>query len=92
MLETWRGKISDALTAIEDMKVTAPDKYDITYRYISVERIWVDYLLYKLYIEDYDLATQKALKAELYADLVLADTRLESEGKTITGLHNELLK
>ncbi|MBQ3505418.1 MAG: DUF4838 domain-containing protein [Clostridia bacterium] len=92
LLESWRGKIDEALKAIESMKITAPDKYEITYKYISVERIWIDYLLYQLYIQDYNSTEQAALKAELYADIKLADTRLETEQKPIDSLVEELLK
>ena len=91
LLEKWRGKITDAIQAIEYLKEVDLERYEITYRYITVERIWIDYLLYELYINEYSLAEQKTLKMELYKDLVLADTREIAERKSIDTLKQELL-
>ena len=91
LLEKWRGKITDAIQAIEYLKEVDLERYEITYRYITVERIWIDYLLYELYINEYSLAEQKTLKMELYNDLVLADTREIAERKSIDTLKQELL-
>lgn len=91
LLETWRGKISEAVQAIEYLKELDLERYEITYKYITVERIWIDYLLYQLYINEYSATEQKKLKMELYNDLELADTREINERSSIAPFKQELL-
>jgi hypothetical protein len=91
LLLKWRSQFDEALNAIAYMKESDPEKYAVTYKYIVTERIWVDYALYKLYVDEFTPTEQQKLKLELYSDLVTADIRYEKEGGSVDGLKTELL-
>lgn len=93
LLEKWRGLFDDALAAVEYLKTSAPKKYETVYKYIVTERIWVNYGLYELYLDEYTPDEQKKIKAELYGDIVTAGTqKLEDRsGYTLDSLKEALL-
>lgn len=93
LLEKWRGLFDDALAAVEYLKTSNPKKYETVYKYIVTERIWVNYGLYELYLDEYKPDEQKKLKAELYGDIVTAGTQKfeDRSGYTLDSLKEALL-
>lgn len=68
-LKRWKGLFEEALKQIEPLKETNPDRYALTYKMIVGERVFVNYLMYKIYAFNLPLAELTPLKMELISDL-----------------------
>lgn len=92
LLERWKELFGDALQAIEYLKTTDPVRYEKTYKMIAGERVWVNYLYYKIY--QLQLSTEKlsAVKKELANDIELLGITAMSEmpRKTVESFLKEL--
>jgi len=91
-LEEWLSDMDKALDAIEYMKTASPELYEKTYEFIVVERIWVNYLLYKIYSSKLPNEQLNELKAELYNDIVYCNLTRISQPGLIDPLLEELKK
>jgi hypothetical protein len=70
MLQRWIGHTEDALKAIETLKTKNPAMYDISYKMIVAERVWVEHIecsIYSVYMNADDVF---ALKTALTEDLL----------------------
>ena len=82
-ISTWRGYIASALSAISSLEGSDPDLYDVLFKRITLERIWVNYMDYKIY-------NNTSVAETLYNDIVAAGITKEKEGTSIDGLKEEL--
>ena len=89
-LEEWRGYFDVALEEIEYLKSYNPELYDVTVKYIRSERVWVNYVYYKLYNAFLPSSTLVEVKSTLLSDLIYCDIKEEKETVSITSLKNEL--
>ena len=89
-LEEWRGYFDVALEEIEYLKSYNPELYDVTVKYIRSERVWVNYVYYKLYNAFLPSSTLAEVKSTLLSDLIYCDIKEEKENVSVTNLKNEL--
>ena len=89
-LMDWQADLDNAMKAIEHLKTEDAEKYQITARMISSERVWVNYILYNVYRKEFDQASLTALKTDLYNDLVACKITKEREHGSIDQLLSEL--
>lgn len=90
LLEKWSGDIEQAFTAAENIKSYDQGAYDIAYRYLRAERVWVNYLYYSLYGSTIgDKITE--LKSVLLGDLnYCGNICITENGGSIKNLLEEL--
>ncbi len=91
-LEEWLVDMDNALSAIEYMKASNAELYEKTYEFIVVERIWVNFLLYKIYNDLLPDAQLTELKAELYNDIVYCNLTRICQNELIDAFLAELKK
>ena len=49
IIDTWQGYVDDALEKIEDIKSTDPERYEMLYKHITCERIFLDHAYIQFY-------------------------------------------
>lgn len=91
LLLKWRGMIKTSMELIDNLKETQPEIYDRYKTNIQVEAVWIDYLLYNLYIGQFDVNEKNAIKEELYDALLISGVSKMAEHSDVTNLLNELL-
>lgn len=89
-LNEWRALIGDALEEIEYLKEADPQKYAVVHKYITVERVWIDHLLYKIYASSLSSEDLAALKAEHYNDIVYCGVSRLWQGQDVSAYLGEL--
>ena len=90
MLNSWRADIDTALAAIESLKDTDARSYATAKRLILAERVWIDYVLYKVYADKFTGEDLRILKTELREAIVACNIGLNTENGSIDALLEEL--
>ena len=90
MLEKWRGDIATALEKIEPLQETDARAYATAKRLILAERVWIDYVTYKVYANTYTGAQLRALKTELREAIIACNISMNTEHGTVETLLEEL--
>lgn len=49
VIDTWQGYVESALTKIEKYKTLDPEKYDMLYKHITMERVFLDLVYLRFY-------------------------------------------
>jgi hypothetical protein len=49
VIDEWQGCVDSALSKIENYKFTEPDTYDMLYKHITMERVFLDYVYLQFY-------------------------------------------
>jgi hypothetical protein len=62
VIDTWKGYVDKALAKIEPLKSTHKSRYDILYKHIVQERVFLDYVLLENYSSYFDANGLFALK------------------------------
>ena len=89
-LNEWRDLVGEALEDIEYLKDVDPEKYAVVHKYTTVERIWIDHLLYKIYANSLSSDELAELKAEHYNDIVYCGVSRLWQGQDISAYLAEL--
>ncbi len=71
ILDGWMNYIDQALKDIEHLKNSQPERYDMLYKHIALERISVEYMLVTWYANSYSDADILNIKRNLKADIEL---------------------
>lgn len=89
----WRGYIDEALSAIEPMKNEDKELYDITYKLITAEAVWVDYFYYSIYRNTMPSSDLAAVKKRLLNNMVyLGVSHMQESPSTTTEAFLEELR
>ena len=84
VLQRWIGYTEQALAAIEPLKTKNPTMYDISYKMIIAERVWVEHIEYTTYHVFMNADDALALRTALTEDLLfLGITHVVDDGTTI---------
>lgn len=90
LLEKWRGDMEKAFSEIENLKTKDVDAYDIAYRHLRAERVWINYLYYGLYGSNIGDEVNE-VKSILLSDLNYCGNICKNENPgSISGLLKEL--
>lgn len=90
LLTKWREDINTALAAIEPLQETDARAYATAKRLILAERIWIDYVSYKVYANTYTSTELRVLKTELREALIACNINMNTERGTVDALLEEL--
>jgi hypothetical protein len=89
ILDKWYRMVEEAVEEIEYLKETNPKQYDIYYRNIAMERVFLDYALTDMY--KVELGSQLVkYQRNLLEGLILADIKSPGEARKITDLVDSL--
>ena len=93
-LQHWQDLFEQALQEIEHLKVENEAQYKLAYKMIVGERVFVNYLTYRIYEFSLSSSELTALKADLVSDINTAGVAMLSEDprKSINELLDELQK
>ena len=62
VIDTWHGNVRAALSAIAPLEERDKAKYEVLYKHIVLERVFLDYILLELYQSYHDAAELMAVK------------------------------
>ena len=93
-LQHWRALFEQALQEIEYLKTENEAQYNLVYKMIVGERVFVNYLAYRIYGLSLSSVELAKLKADLVSDINTAGVAMlnEDPGKSINELLDELQK
>ncbi|MBQ8658348.1 MAG: DUF4838 domain-containing protein [Clostridia bacterium] len=89
LLDGWIEKAEAALKAIEPVKYTDIERYNELYLHIVTERVSVQYMLVKIYEDDYETSYIDALKRQIKTDCELAGIDVAGEGGAAAALSTQ---
>lgn len=89
IIDAWQGNVKDALDKIEKLKDTDLERYEMLYKHITCERVFLDYVSIKFYDTDIGSDITKYVERHLN-DIELNSIHRLSEGRTITSYLTEL--
>jgi hypothetical protein len=79
IIDEWQGYVASAMEKIEKYKNTDPETYDMLYKHISMERVFLDYCYLQFY------KANLGSDFNFYRDRFIADFRLNDITKTREG-------
>ena len=93
-LQHWQALFEQALQEIEHLKGENEEQYKLIYKMIVGERVFVNYLTYRIYALSLSSSELVRLKSDLISDLNVAGVAMLSEdpNKSINELLDELQK
>ncbi len=80
VIDTWKGYVNQALAKIAPLKDSHKSQYDILYKHIVQERVFLDYVLLENYSSFYDAEGLKALKLSFKEAVTLNKMTAIGEG------------
>lgn len=87
VLNSWKGYINEALETIGKMKDVDPDMYSKQYFQIVNERVWINYLLVRLYSHNTSDELVSAMKQEVVDDFAYTGMNKYIESHDISELY-----
>ena len=90
LLSSWREAINVALEKIEPLKDTDARAYETAKRLIVAERVWIDYVSYKVYADKFKSAELRKLKTELREAIIACNINMNTEHGSVEPLIEEL--
>ena len=93
-LQRWQALFEQALQEIDYLKVENEEQYKLVYKMIVGERVFVNYLTYRIYALTLSSSELATLKSDLVSDINTAGVAMLSEdpNKSINELLDELQK
>ncbi len=79
VIDEWQGYVESAMQKIEKYKILDPDTYEMLYKHISMERVFLDYCYINFYKENIK-ANLRFYQERFVADFRLNDITLTKEG------------
>ena len=91
IIDVWQGYVEDALGKIEAIKDTDVERYEMLYKHITCERVFLDHV----YIQFY--STELGSELSKYVNRIIADIELNNinriaEGRTTSAYISDLKK
>lgn len=91
VIDTWQGNVTDALEKIKPLQNTDPERYQMLYNHIVMERVFLDYVLLEHY------SANLGAKFDYYKNTFVEAVELNnimrtSEGGRITAYIEQLLQ
>ena len=90
MLNEWRANINTALEKIEPLQNTNMRAYATAKRLILADRVWIDYVLYKVYKDKFTGSDLRTLKTELREAIIACGISMNQEFAGVDALLDEL--
>ena len=83
VIDTWQGYVEDALEKIEKYKTIDPQTYEMLYKHITMERVFLDYVSILFYKQ------QLGMQYDLVRDRFVEGIRINAIEQTRSGTYIE---
>lgn len=89
IIDTWQGYVADALEKIEAVKYTDVERYEMLYKHITCERIFLDHVYIQFYSSELGSELSKYVN-RIIEDIELNNINRIAEGRLVSAYINDI--